>query len=47
MIVVGKVKNWVCLMVAKKLKYINYSTLNTNNNAGKMMNLIGSDIELF
>lgn len=43
----SKAKNVVCVLIAEKLPMISYHALQQENNGGKILNIVGTDIELF
>lgn len=46
MMTIGKTKNWICLLIANKAMRITNKALNTGNNTAKVVNIIGTDIEI-
>lgn len=43
----SKAKSVVCILLAEKLPIISYDALQQENNSGKILNIVGTDIELF
>lgn len=45
MILIGEVKNYVCLLVSEKIPKISYKALGKENSSAKILNSVSSDIE--